>query len=142
MMSRSPIIIVCQSIISIIVEIIYRDESIFANGKNYGVKVRGLIFDNLSSRTKTVNIHSDFMIPKEKLLEELNSTPDRLIVETLNFLQFLKAKEQSHRSTAESLLLHLENIGTWQGDDFDECLNSISDMRLPAEFNLQPNPFD
>jgi hypothetical protein len=44
------------------------------------------------------------MTIKEQLLQELNSTPvreasaklNRLIVETLNFLQFIKAKEQSN----------------------------------------------
>jgi hypothetical protein len=82
------------------------------------------------------------MTSKQQLLQELSSTSDRLIIETLNFLQFLKAKEQSHRSTAASLLLHLETIGTWQGDDFEECFQSVSDTRLPAEFNLQTNPFD
>jgi hypothetical protein len=73
------------------------------------------------------------MTSKQQLLQELSSTsvreasdrPNRLIIETLNFLQFLKAKERSHRSTAASLLLHLETIGTWQGDDFEECLQSI-----------------
>ena len=49
------------------------------------------------------------MTIKEQLLEELNSTPDRLIVETLNFLQFLKAKEQPNISTDESLLADSES---------------------------------
>jgi hypothetical protein len=82
------------------------------------------------------------MTIKEQLLQELNSTPDRLIIETLNFLQSLKAKEQSKFSTGASLLAHLKTIGTWQGDDFDECLQDISDTRLPAEFTLEANPFD
>ncbi len=66
---------------------------------------------------------------KQELLQELSSTPDRLIIETLNFLQFLKAKEKSHWSTGESLLAHLETIGTWQGDDFDRCLQSLKKHR-------------
>jgi hypothetical protein len=82
------------------------------------------------------------MTIKEQLLQELNSTPDRLIVETLNFLQFIKAKEELTFSTGASLLTHLKTIGTWQGDDFDECLQDISDIRLPAEFTLETNPFD
>jgi hypothetical protein len=67
------------------------------------------------------------MTIKEQLLQELNSTPDRLIVETLNFLQFLKAKEQSNRSTDESLLadsestewyaLSLQGLNRAYGDD-------------------------
>ncbi|WP_310410929.1 hypothetical protein [Chamaesiphon sp. OTE_8_metabat_110] len=79
---------------------------------------------------------------KEQLLQELNSTPDRLLVETLNFLQFIKAKEELTFSTGASLLVHLKTIGTWQGNDFDECLQDISDTRLPAEFTLETNPFD
>jgi hypothetical protein len=74
------------------------------------------------------------MTIKEQLLQELNSTPDRLIIETLNFLQFIKAREELTFSTGASLLDHLKTIGTWQGDDFDECLQDISDTRLPAEF--------
>jgi hypothetical protein len=49
------------------------------------------------------------MTIKEQLLQELDSTPDRLIVETLNFLQFLKAKERSNRSTEESSLADSES---------------------------------
>ena len=70
------------------------------------------------------------MTIKEQLLQELNSTPDRLIVETLNFLQFIKAKEQSNRSTDESLLadsesaewyaLSLQGLNRAYGDDEPE----------------------
>jgi hypothetical protein len=49
------------------------------------------------------------MTIKEQLLQEIDSTPDRLIAETLNFLQFIKAKEQSNFSTEASLLTHLES---------------------------------
>ncbi len=90
------------------------------------------------------------MTIKEQLLQELNSTPvreasaklNRLIIETLNFPQFIKAKEELTFSTGASLLAHLKTLGTWQGDDFDECLQDISDTRLPAEFTLETNPFD
>jgi hypothetical protein len=34
------------------------------------------------------------MTAKEQLLQELSSVPDRLIVETLNFVRFLKTKER------------------------------------------------
>jgi hypothetical protein len=34
-------------------------------------------------------------------------------------------RTRSGQTTAASLLLHLETIGTWQGDDFDECLQAI-----------------
>ncbi len=50
------------------------------------------------------------MTIKEQLLQELDTTPVRLIVETLNFLQFIKAKEQSNRSTDESSLADPESV--------------------------------
>lgn len=44
------------------------------------------------------------MTAKEQLLEELSSVPDSLIVETLNFLRFLKTKELSERDAMRSSL--------------------------------------
>ena len=44
------------------------------------------------------------MTAKEQLLQELSSVPDRLIVETLNFLRFLKTKELSERDAMRSSL--------------------------------------
>jgi hypothetical protein len=35
------------------------------------------------------------MTAKEQLLQEITSVPDNLIIETLNFLRFLKTKERS-----------------------------------------------
>jgi hypothetical protein len=82
------------------------------------------------------------MTSKEQLLQEIESTPDRLISETLDFLRLIKAKEGGNFSTGQSLLAHLKTIGTWQGDDLDKCLQSVVDRRLPAEFDVQTNPFD
>jgi hypothetical protein len=65
------------------------------------------------------------MKAKEQLLQELESTPDCLIEETLDFLRFIKIRERSNFSTGKSLLEHLQNIGTWQRDDFDECYRQI-----------------
>jgi propanediol dehydratase small subunit len=44
------------------------------------------------------------MTAKEQLLEELSSVPDNLIVETLNFLKFLKTKERSSLATAAEMM--------------------------------------
>ena len=44
------------------------------------------------------------MTAKEQLLQELSSVPDSLIVETLNFLRFLKTKELSERDAMRSSL--------------------------------------
>jgi propanediol dehydratase small subunit len=44
------------------------------------------------------------MTAKEQLLEELSSVPDNLIIETLNFLKFLKTKERSSLATAAEMM--------------------------------------
>jgi hypothetical protein len=82
------------------------------------------------------------MTTKEQLLQEINSAPESLLVEMLVFLRALREKELANRSTGKSLLAHLDTIGTWEGNDFEECLQVISDTRLPAEFDVRPNPFD
>jgi hypothetical protein len=79
------------------------------------------------------------MTLKEQLLQELESTPEGLIFQTLTFLRFLKthpnqdsdsAKMEQFTSTGHSLLEHLKTIGKWEGDDFEECLQAIYDNRL------------
>jgi hypothetical protein len=77
------------------------------------------------------------------------------LTETLNFLRFLKTKQTqvqpteyqvefaSHttvNSTGSSLLEHLKTIGTWKGDDLEECLKLVIASRGQAEFN-EDNPF-
>lgn len=101
------------------------------------------------------------MTIKELLLQEIESSPDVLLAETLDFLRFLKTKpgfeEVSFNlstskdntngnetipevqeaapiqrgSKAEDLL---NFAGTWQGDDFEECLQLVYETRSPAEF--------
>ena len=44
------------------------------------------------------------MTATEQLLQELSSVPDSLIVETLNFLRFLKTKELSEGDAMRSSL--------------------------------------
>ncbi len=78
------------------------------------------------------------------------------MTETLNFLRFLKTKQTqvqptqhqvefaSHttvNSTGSSLLEHLKNIGTWEGDDLEECLNLVIASCGQAEFN-EDNRFE
>lgn len=96
------------------------------------------------------------MTIKEQLMQEIESAPDALLTETLNFLRFLKTKETqaqptqhqgesaSHtpvNSTGSSLLEHLKTIGTWEGDDLEECLNLVLASRGQAQFN-EDNPFE
>ncbi|MHC5933362.1 hypothetical protein [Nostoc sp.] len=99
---------------------------------------------------------------KELLLQEIESSSDVLLTQTLDFLRFLKTKPGteeisldlsteknddtfSHQtkpeiqeatpilrgSKAEDLL---KFAGTWQGDDFEECLQLVYETRSPAEF--------
>jgi propanediol dehydratase small subunit len=44
------------------------------------------------------------MTAKEQLLQELSSVPDNLIVETLNFVRFLKTKERSSLAAAAEMM--------------------------------------
>jgi hypothetical protein len=74
----------------------------------------------------------------DKLAQELDErikTKATASAATSNFTQ-------NSPSTGKSLLEHLKTIGTWEGNDFDECLKSVIDNRLPAEFKNEPNPFD
>ncbi len=97
------------------------------------------------------------MTIKKLLLQEIESAPDTLLSETLDFLRFLKTKDTQidsvttldpatpnspqpldleatpiiRGSTAGDLL---KFAGTWQGDDFEECLQLVYDTRSQAEF--------
>ena len=99
---------------------------------------------------------------KEILLQEIESSSDVLLAETLDFLRFLKTKPRTEEisldlsteknddtsnhqtkpeiqeatpilrgSKAEDLL---KFAGTWQGNDFEECLQLVYETRSPAEF--------
>ncbi len=96
------------------------------------------------------------MTVKKLLLQEIESAPDTLLSETLDFLRFLKTKDtQTDLSTLDpatsnsppSLDLEaapiirgstagdlLKFAGTWQGDDFEECLQLVYETRSQAEF--------
>lgn len=103
------------------------------------------------------------MTIKELLLQEIESSSDPLLEETLDFLRFLKTKLASTQpeantavlddqiateaykpaqSTGRSLLKHLKTIGTWEGDDFEECLEMVYATRGKAKFHYDSNPFD
>jgi hypothetical protein len=97
------------------------------------------------------------MTIKEELVQEIESTPEPLLEETLNYLRHLKATQphsetqpasQSvpkqpnvQESTGQSLLDHLKTLGTWQGDDFEDCLASVYATRSKAKFD-DLNPFE
>lgn len=88
------------------------------------------------------------MTIKEQLFQEIESTPENILEETLNFLRFLKNKHTSERdvnrsiqSTGRSLLAYLQSNNGWDGDDFEECLESIYKTRTKVKFDYS-NPFD
>ncbi|BAY93496.1 MULTISPECIES: hypothetical protein [unclassified Tolypothrix] len=96
------------------------------------------------------------MTIKEQLLQEIESSPDNMLLETLKFLRFLKTQEtetqpiqegstsaiKTHvNSTGHSLLEHLKTIGTWEGDDLEECLQLVYATRGKAKFD-DDNPFE
>ncbi|BAY11701.1 DUF2281 domain-containing protein [Calothrix sp. NIES-2098] len=107
---------------------------------------------------------------KEILLQEIESSPESLLEETLDFLRFLKTKQTAVKQdthsqhiqpeTASSDTLNqpeekptvsyrqasgrsiLRHAGTWAGDDFDECLQSVYATRGKAKFDYDLNPFE
>ncbi len=95
------------------------------------------------------------MTIKEQLFQEIESTPEELLEETLDFLRFLKTKQAKTKtdtapasdtslpipSTGRALLEHLKTIGTWEGEDAEECLSMVYATRGQAKFE-RPNPFD
>ncbi|MDJ0616354.1 MAG: DUF2281 domain-containing protein [Calothrix sp. MO_192.B10] len=96
------------------------------------------------------------MTIKEQLLQEIESTPDTILAEILDFLRFLKTKgtptppqpsppeSATHspvNSTGHSLLEHLKTIGKWEGDDLQECLQLVIASRGKAKFDYD-NPFE
>jgi hypothetical protein len=96
------------------------------------------------------------MTIKELLLLEIESTPDTILAETLDFIRFLKTKSTQTQpvsevapsaahttvnSTGGSLLEHLKTIGKWEGDDLKECLELVYATRGKAKFDYE-NPFE
>ena len=68
------------------------------------------------------------MTIKEQLWQEIESSSDELLSETLDFLKYLKTKKTIEpeskplvSSTGKSLLEHLKTLDNWKGDDFEEC---------------------
>jgi hypothetical protein len=103
------------------------------------------------------------MTIKELLFQEIESSPDSLLKETLDFLRFLKTKQElakkdtlSPQFKSEETLIDssqlpyrpasgrsiLRHAGTWSGDDFQECLQSIYVTRGKAKFDYDLNPFE
>ncbi|MEY2832745.1 MAG: hypothetical protein RLZZ574_2003 [Cyanobacteriota bacterium] len=91
------------------------------------------------------------MTIKKQLFQEIESTPEELLEETLDFLRFLKTKQnlekpkatefqQSYRpASGRSILRH---AGKWSGNDLEECLRAVYATRGKAKFDYDLNPFE
>jgi hypothetical protein len=69
------------------------------------------------------------MTIKEKLIQEIESTPETLLGCILNFVRSVKSSSiESFLVTpipATTLLEFLEKTDGWQGNDFDECFHFV-----------------
>jgi hypothetical protein len=114
------------------------------------------------------------MTIKERLLQEIESSPEPLLEETLDFLRFLKTQRAEGKKDTQPPHIQLEtagsetlnqpqenpidssqlpyrqasgrsilrHAGTWAGDDFDKCLQSVYATRGKAKFDDDLNPFE
>lgn len=70
---------------------------------------------------------------RDQLRQEIEQTPDEMLAIVLEFLLFFKSRHthlapqvEKPPSTAASLLNY---VGTWHGDDLEECLQLVHDTR-------------
>ncbi|AUB43559.1 MAG: DUF2281 domain-containing protein [Nostoc sp.] len=101
------------------------------------------------------------MTIKEQITQELEKLPEPLLQEILDFVQFLQTKQQQRILSPEQPQLQqnpndnsqtpyrpasgrslLRHAGTWAGDDFEECLQSVYATRGKAKFDYESNPFE
>ena len=79
---------------------------------------------------------------RDKIQEQLTQLPDDQLTIVNEFLTALNQQSTPTHSTGKTLLAHLQTIGTWAGDDLDECFQTVKNNQLPAQFEYNPNPFD
>jgi hypothetical protein len=82
---------------------------------------------------------------KEELFAALETTPEPILAEILDYL---KTRKNGSTVQQDGVPIHdgdpilrgskakdlLKFAGTWQGDDFEECLKLVYDTRSPSEF--------
>jgi hypothetical protein len=84
---------------------------------------------------------------RQKVLHEVAQLPSDQLALVANFLEFLHFQRSGIPTTQTAPSIDdqptltgstvadlLPFAGTWQGDDFEECLQSVYDSRSPAEF--------
>lgn len=107
------------------------------------------------------------MTIKKRLFQEIESSSESLLEETLDFLRFLKTKQHSVKTNTQQPAIQsepadsdqvsqpednvidssqlpyrpasgrsiLRHAGTWEGDDFQECLQLVYATRGHAKFD-------
>ncbi|MEC4887177.1 MAG: DUF2281 domain-containing protein [Scytonema sp. PMC 1070.18] len=106
------------------------------------------------------------MTKKKLLIQEIETLPEELVTEALDFIRSIKVNYTKNKlepvqqefthltdstentgdqeqftyrpASGRSILRH---AGTWEGDDFEECLQSVYATRGKAEFD-NDNPFE
>jgi hypothetical protein len=84
------------------------------------------------------------MTSKELLIQEIETLPSELLIEALDLIRSIKAnhtKKELLTYRPASGLSILRHAGTWEGDDFSECLQAVYASRGKAKFDDE-NPFE
>jgi hypothetical protein len=85
---------------------------------------------------------------KEQLIAAIENTPEPILEQTLDYLEYLKTKTNASAIKSSSIPVQdgepilrgskakdlLQFAGTWQGDDFEKCFQLVYDTRSEAEF--------
>ncbi len=85
---------------------------------------------------------------KEQLLIAIESTPEPILEQILDYLEYLKTRATNPTTRTSKVPIQdgepiwrgskakdlLKFAGTWQGDDFEECLQLVYGTRSQAEF--------
>mgnify|MGYP006278982631 FL=1 len=70
---------------------------------------------------------SSFRENIEENLSKLSSERLRLVADFITFLVQQETQEESQSQTVEGSLL--SHTGTWEGDDFEDCLQTVYETR-------------
>jgi len=88
---------------------------------------------------------------RQKLHQQIDQLPTDFLLLAAEFLEFLKSRYANETTPSVSSSVSgveegkpvltgstgadlLQFAGTWQGDDFEECLEAAYETRSPAEF--------
>jgi hypothetical protein len=82
---------------------------------------------------------------REKIHAQLDQVPEVELPKIQQYLNDLTTASMGSTSpkTGASLLEALKSMGTWQGDDFEECRQAVYDSRSATKFVAdEHNPFN